>query len=31
VVQMETKPQVGNRFRDVDAIVRAKPKPPAGK
>jgi nitrate reductase (cytochrome), electron transfer subunit len=31
VLQMETKPQVGNRFRDVESMVRAKPKPAAKK
>ena len=31
VVQMEAKPAVGNRFRDVDSLVRAKSKPAAKK
>ena len=31
VVQMETKPPVGNRFRDVDQLVRGQAKPPAKK
>ena len=31
VVQMETKPQVGNRFRDVDVLVREKAAKPAAK